>query len=93
LRMPPRTVLILRCGAKRSLEGRNLSLAGEFLKRPFPGQLGEALLRRHAGGHRDFGVFVSQLVEAEPAALDNLEARRQRAFVAAEQPGHLDRRL
>ena len=37
------------------------------------------------------GIFVAQFVEAEAAALGDLEGARQRFFVAAEQPRHLVR--
>src|SRR5207302_1287799 len=67
---------------RRGVNGKPLGGAG-------PGERGEALLRRHPVGHRLFGVFVAQLVEAEMTARDNFEAARQRVLVTTEQPRHL----
>ena len=38
-------------------------------------------------------VFVAQLVEAEFAAFDDLDAARDRVFIAAKQPRHFRRRF
>src|SRR5205085_6431585 len=54
-------------------EGRR-GVISEFLARAAPGQFGQPLLRRQAGGHRLLGIFVAQFVEAEMAALDDLQS-------------------
>jgi len=67
------------------------------LRKPFggtlPGELGQALLRRHPLRDRLLGIFVAQFVEAEPTALDDFETALDCVLVAAEQPRHLLGRL
>src|SRR5215470_12194801 len=58
-----------------------------------PGELFEALLRRHPLRNRLLGVFVTQFIEIEPAALCNFEAALDRVLMAAKQPRHLLRRF
>src|SRR5271167_3452963 len=58
-----------------------------------PGELDEALLRRLSLRNRLFGVFVTQLVETEPAALDDFEGALDGILPAAKEPRHLLRRF
>ncbi len=53
------------------------------------GELGQALLRRLPFRNRFLGIFVTQLVEAEPAALDDFEAALDSIPITAKQPRHL----
>ena len=75
--------------ASGRLDGRTVKAFGGAL----PGELGETLLRRHALRNRLLGILVAQLVEAEPAALDDFEAALDRALMATEKPRHLLRRF
>ena len=63
------------------------------LRRTLPGELGEALLRCLPFRDWLLGILVTQLVEAEPAALDDLEAALDHVLMAAKQPRHLLRWL
>ena len=69
------------------------TLSGNRSAAPLPGQLGQALLRGLPFRDRLLGIFVTQLVEAEAAALDDFEAALDRVLMAAKQPRHLLRRL
>src|SRR5215469_6482604 len=68
-------------------------LLRKALRRTSPGELGEALLRCLSRGNRLLGIFVAQLVEAEPAALDDFEAAFDRILVPTKQPRHLLRQF
>src|SRR5215469_18792869 len=68
-------------------------LLRKALRRTLPGQFFEALLRRHPLRDRLLGVFVTQFIEIEPAALCNFEATLDRVLMAAKQPRHLLRRF
>src|SRR5207247_2528060 len=56
---------------------------GEPLSGPLQGERGEALLRRLPVRDRLLGIFVTQLVEAEPAALDDFEPAVDRSLAPA----------
>ena len=67
--------------------------AGIITPRPDPGEPFELLLRAAAAGHRVDRIFVAQLVEAEVAALGDLDRARERFGVTPKEPRHLRRRL
>ena len=70
----------------QDLVGHTLGIAP---LRTLPGQPLQRLLRRQAGDRRLFRVLVDQLVEAEAAALGDLERPGERLRIAGEQPVHL----
>ena len=60
---------------------------------PLPREFHQALLRRLPLRNWLLGVFVTQLIEVEAAAIDDFAAAFDRVFPAAEQPRHLLRRF
>ena len=57
--------------------------------RPAKGQVHQPALRRPAGRHRLVGIFVFQVVQIEPAGLDDLGRAGHRVLVSLEQAPHL----
>jgi hypothetical protein len=63
------------------------------LRRAFPAELFQRLLRRQARHRTLFRILVREFVEAEPAAVGDFERPRHRFRITREQPRHLLRRL
>src|SRR6201998_4422823 len=63
------------------------------LRGTLPGKIDQALLRRLPFRNRLLGVFVTQLIETEPAALDDFEGALDGVQAVAKEPRHLLRRF
>ena len=58
------------------------------VRRAFPGQLLQRLLRRQAGNADFMGILIGQFVQREAATIGDLDAARHGFRPQLEQPGH-----